>query len=199
MSEFKPGQTVWSKGSGARYEVLAAAGDSLWLIDPHASHVARLHDARDFVATNAEPTPQKCPFCGDSPHCHDYADGDWQARCDQNKTGCGCKGPYRKTRLEAIRAWNAIRIGNDIDDAIADVLKCNKPADSEPLTEDWLRKVDLYTGVFRLTWRGPGEQRLAFMIKGHRSDCEWAFCPAYCKTREDVRTLCRLLGVPLEE
>jgi len=74
-----------------------------------------------------------------------------------------------------------------------------KPADSESLTEEWLRSVGLYEDTFRLTWRGPGEQRLAFMIKGHRSDCEWAFCPAYCKTREDVRTLCRLLGVPLEE
>src|SRR6185369_7198336 len=108
---FKPGQTVYPK-SGSPYKFIVAGvhGDDLWLkIVGGENATVFLAKSESYSATNpnAEPTPQKCPFCGSESRGNKHSGRHW---FDCPETYCRLIGPERKTRLEAIQAWNSIRV-----------------------------------------------------------------------------------------
>lgn len=112
VSEFKVGQTVWHKYSkllGGK--IVWLSGEQLWIkgLGYGESFIA---PAADFTATDpnqpVEPVPQACPFCGmASAKCFMHQPNHWVS-CTTDT--CRLSTPYKPTRLEAIQAWNAIRV-----------------------------------------------------------------------------------------
>jgi Lar family restriction alleviation protein len=55
---------------------------------------------------------KRCPFCGgenlflqdDEDGCADFNPTSYWVQCEE--ITCACEGPYRKTKQEAIEAWN---------------------------------------------------------------------------------------------
>jgi hypothetical protein len=211
QGEFKPGQTVWKKGTSKQPFTVSkwSDEDTLVLINPEG--FIQAVDQELFTATdpNAEPTPQKCPFCGSEATV--IGDEDDRVLCMAYcvmKAECGLEGPFRKTRLEAIQAWNSIRLANQPfnQEELEELAKLDRRADSEPLTEEWLRNVGLIDGIecdwddvvaMKLREPGPGFMLYFFNRKPH--EIRHYHDAKGLKTIGDARTLCRLLGVTIKE
>lgn len=108
-SKFKPGQTVWNQHTHEMFDIVAINGPNCWCWSVSRCHYETI-SADDLLATNpnqpAEPAPQKCPSCGSTPVV-----GDCNVSCDE----CWMAASKRHTRLEAIQAWNSIRVGGIFD------------------------------------------------------------------------------------
>jgi len=232
----QPGQTVWHKDyHEVRLEVICQNGKWLWLREPD-KEVGNLYVASDYTATdpNAEPEPQKCPMCGSGAEVRGYANGEWDVRCLESgrragSHGCGFKSPFKPTRLEAIQAWNSIRVSKATTQCkvsiagvrcrldaghdglhehpglspLSGVIDAGKTADSDPLTEEWLRKVGLWDGIktdmgysMSAFWPYGFFNSLLLKCRLGNLALDW---PAKAKTIGDARTLCRLLGVTIKE
>lgn len=199
MSEtFTPGMTVWRKSDGQLLIVVDFYPPTgrLYCIDANDYLVCPPLADLDATDPNAEPKPQKCPFCGAEAH----RKGDVAIRIACRGPECLAEGPCKRTEAKAIQAWNSIRIENADESAVTHDFRPPQTSDSDPLTEEWLRKVGLLAGVplgFKpaiylmlrdcgnLVFKNPGSPLL--------------FPIPTLKTIGDARQLCRLLGVPLTE
>ncbi len=129
MSEqFKAGQTVWRITDGVRYEVVAHIGDLVWIRNPGRGNQVFHENSISATDPNqpAEPVPQACPWCSVS---EVVVRGVNPAYVGCLNPDCRFASPYRPSRLEAIAAWNSIRVGCVITcaeccDAKADPVTC---------------------------------------------------------------------------
>lgn len=121
QEQFEPGQTVCGKAKPLETAKVLAVQEmplgetALWVNDgsPGCTGFKTWFGCKVEVVPDkpAEPAPQKCPDCGESAKAYETeetAQGRWFCACSQGV--CTMMGPKRPTRLEAIQAWNSIRV-----------------------------------------------------------------------------------------
>lgn len=111
--QFTPGQAVWEIGDhGAPPFLVSQWSDEETLVLIDSKGFLRAVDGSHYTATDpnqpAEPTPQKCPFCGSDPVGKNNDGLDWWFSCPL--VSCWWRSPRRATHLEAIQAWNRISL-----------------------------------------------------------------------------------------
>lgn len=208
----QPGQTVWHRHTHEMFDIIAIKGPNCWCWSVSRCKYETI-SVDDLTATNPESLPQKCPFCGGEAFPYEATGGHWLS-CED----CLATGPKKPTHLEAIQTWNQIMLNNQPTGRCEqgpwqNVTEAPKPADSEPLTEEWLRKVGIWQGITsqRDGRDTPPRMEPVVVQIRHRITGRLAVIFEYedgnfqlvatdnLKTRDDVRQLCRLLGVTLKE
>ncbi len=140
MSEqFEAGQTVWGKHTGLKASILAIHGDKAW-VEYEPSQAAndlvgkgpQTVPLEVLLATDpnqpAELVPQACPMCGAKPIIHTNLAGISSVYCSEgtNPEKFNClRGPQMPTRLEAIQAWNSIRVDEQTDRLVCLLIAAN--------------------------------------------------------------------------
>lgn len=139
-SEFKPGQTVWRKSDGEKFTV-SRLSDHDFLVVICENRSIRAENYEDFSATDPRQpgpsaeveNPQKCPFCGNKTKSHEN-DGNWTCYCPSDGWLMCLRGPEKPTRLEAIQAWNSIRV-------VADPAAPDESVPPETDDREWAAKI----------------------------------------------------------
>lgn len=181
MSEqFKPGQTVWHRSTHEMFDIIAVNRPSCWCWSVSRCHYETISE--DMLTTtdpNAEPTPQKSVVL-------DGFEAGWLLRAAIRVA------PAHVT--DSVRVWQLV-----------------PPEPDEPLTEEWLSKVGLSEGIKSECVYGSYRSLLQIrqcaepdiwnvILEGTGDRSGWhGIVTNQIKTIGDVRTLCRLLGVPLTD